>query len=131
MISNLETGNRMHVTKYGNTYTDQEWTEMQAYFKQEKANDDVISAKMAGLEKYLRHQLKEEGLSPKQSDTIVRLFRHSSWEKANIQFTSQERQAKLDNLWQRWGIAMDKVYNEAQNLVGNLEIKRLNIMERE
>lgn len=120
-----------HTTKWGNTYTDQEWQEMQEYFAQEKINDDIISAKMTGLEKYLRRQLKREGLDQKQSDTVVRLFRYGNYKEANIQFTGQKRQDKLDDLWQRWGVAMDKVYNEAQNLVDNLEIKRLNIMEKE
>lgn len=119
-----------HTTKYGNTYTDEEWAETQKYFKQEKANDDIISAKMNGLEKYLRRQLKEEGLDQKQSDIVVRLFRYGNYVEANIQFTSQKRQTKLDNLWQRWDVAITKVYSEAMNLTDELEIKRLNIMER-
>lgn len=120
-----------HTTKYGNTYTDEEWQEMQEYFAQEKANDDIISAKMTGLEKYLRRQLIQEGLTKQQINTVVRLFRYGNYKEANIQFTSQSRQDKLDNLWERWGVAMGKVYNEAQNLLSDLEIKRLNIMERE
>lgn len=122
-----------HITKYGNTYTDEEWTEMQDYFKQEKANDDIISAKMAGLEKYLRRQLKEDiGLTTKkQINTVVRLFRYDDYKEANIKFTSPERKAKLDNLQQRWDVAMSKVYSDAMNLADELEIKRLNIMEKE
>ncbi|MCK5611481.1 hypothetical protein KAR91_56950 [Candidatus Pacearchaeota archaeon] len=122
-----------HTTKYGNTYTDKEWTEMQDYYAQEKDNDDVISKKMLGLEKYLRRQLRENvGITTKQqANTVVRLFRYGEWEEANIQFSSQERQDKLNNLWQRWSTAMDKVSNEAQNLADDLEISRLKIMENE
>lgn len=87
-----------HTTKYGNTYTDQEWAEMQAYFREEKANDEAISAKMLGLEKFLRRQLREEGLDQKQEDTVARLFRYGNYEEANTQFTSKGRQATLQPL---------------------------------
>jgi hypothetical protein len=120
-----------HTTKYGNRYTDKEWAEMQAYFKAEKEKDDMISAKMNGLEKYLRRQLKEEGLSKRQEDTVTRLFRYGDYEEANIQFSSERRKAKLDGLWSRWNIAMSKLYDNAMQAEDDLEIKRLAIMEKE
>ncbi len=122
-----------HTTKYGNAYTDQEWAEMQAYFKAEKANDDKISTTMSGLEKYLRRQLREEGLGEKAENYVVRLFRYGDYPEAkvNLQFSSESRKTKLDDLWRRWDVAMSKVYSEAMADAGNLEVKRLNIMERE
>ena len=110
-----------HTTKYGNTYTDQEWREMQEYFAQERANDKAISSKINGMGKYLRRQLAEEGLNSQQIDTVVRLFRYGEYGDANIQFTSKSRQEKLDDLWDRWNVAMGKVYNEAMNLADGLE----------
>lgn len=118
-----------HTTRYGNTYTDKEWAEMQDYFKAEKAKDDTINTKLSGLEKFLRRQLKEEGLNKKQEDVVVRLFRHGNYKEANIQFSSPERQDKLNNLWKRWNVAMDTLYNDAMKMETNLETKRLEIME--
>ena len=120
----------MHTTKYGNKYTDQEWVEMQAYFKQEKANDEKISAQIEGLTKDLKLQLQEEGLGIEQVKTVVNLFRNASWVDANIQFTSQKRQDNLNDLWQRWDIAMSELYTEAMSQEGDLESMRLNIMEK-
>lgn len=118
-----------HTTKYGNTYTDKEWAEMQAYFKQEKENDQAIGAKIAGLENYLKRVLREEGLDARQIQVVVSLFKRFDWEEANIKFTSQSRQAKLNDLWLRWNAAMDKVYDEAISQGDKLENVRLKIME--
>lgn len=120
-----------HTTRYGNTYTDQEWTDMQAYYKQEKANDAAISAKIAGLEKYLYRMLSDEGLNSEQIQTVVNLFRNEGYETANIQWTKASRKATIDNLWKRWNTAMSKVYKETMSLEDDLETKRLAIMEKE
>lgn len=101
-----------HTTRYGNTYTDEEWKEVQENFKQEQVKDEAILIKIDGMEKYLRRQLKEEKLNQKQINIVAGLFVNHSWEEANIQCTSQERQAKLEDLWKRWNIATDNLYNK-------------------
>lgn len=120
-----------HTTRYGNRYTDEEWAETQAYFKQEKLNDDAISAKIIGVEKFLRRMLSEEGLNDEQAQTVVGLFRNDNYETANIQWTKESRKATIDNLWSRWNEAMSKIYNEAMNLEDALEVKKLAITEND
>jgi hypothetical protein len=118
-----------HTTKYGNTYTDQEWAEMKAYFKQQKANDDAIGAKIRGLEKFLRRMLVKEGLNGDQVQVVVNLFKNESYEEANIQWTSQGRKTIIDDLYSRWDKAMARLFEEAKNLENDLADKKTSIME--
>lgn len=101
-----------HTTRYGNTYTDEEWTEMQEYFKEQKSEENKETAKLDGITKYLKRQLKNEGLDRKQIKVVANLFRHFTYDEANIQWTSQDRKDKIDNLWQRWNIATENLYND-------------------
>lgn len=120
-----------HTTRHGNKYSDQEWADMQAYFKAEEVREEKVSAKKAGLTKHLRSQLKGEGLNQKQADYVVRLFRYGNWIEANVQFSSEGRKIKLNDLWRRWDVAMDKLYKEDLDLQDQSENIRLKIMEGE
>jgi hypothetical protein len=98
-----------HITKYGNTYTDQEWAEMQAGFKAQEEADNAIEAKIDGMIKYLIRQCIKFGFSEEQAQTIARLFRTAEYLEAEIQFSSPERQAFVEDMWARFDKAMSKL----------------------
>ena len=98
-----------HITKYGNYYTSEEWTETQAEFARQAAEEKKITDKIEGMEKYLRRQLKEEGLNQSQVNQVVSLFVNDRFADANIKFTSVSRQTKISDLWSRWNTAMNKL----------------------
>lgn len=98
-----------HTTKYGNKYSNQEWSQMQAGFKAQDEADDAIEAKVDGMIKYLVRQCVEFGLSDDVAQTIARLFRSGEWAEANIQFSSEKNQVFVDGMWTRFDKAMSKV----------------------
>jgi hypothetical protein len=99
----------MHTTKYGNTYTDEVWKEMQAGYKAEEERDNQIQAKIDGMIKYLKRQCKEFGLSESQASTIAYLFETGNFIEANIKFSSKKNEDFVNDLWQRWNAAMNKI----------------------
>ncbi len=98
-----------HTTAYGNTYSDEDWKEIKAGYAEEAARDKLVTDVIDKMENYLRRQLKEEGLNQSQINQVVSLFANDRFENANIKFTSVSRQTKVNNLWARWNIAMNKL----------------------
>jgi hypothetical protein len=96
-----------HTTKYGNRYSTKEWADIQTNFAQEEKETEDFFAKLEGMEKYLRRQLSEMGLSQNQINTLTSLFRDGSFWNANIKFSSEDREIKVNDLWNRWNTALN------------------------
>lgn len=98
-----------HTTAYGNTYSDEVWKEIKAGYAEEAARDKLVTEVIDKMENYLRRQLKEEGLNQSQANQVVGLFVNDRFTDADIKFTSTSRQEKINNLWERWNTAMNKL----------------------
>ena len=79
-----------HTTRYGNTYSNREWSEMQAGFKAQENKDNEIEAKIDKMINYLVRQCVEFGFSEGQAQTIANLFRTGQFLDANIKFSSEK-----------------------------------------
>lgn len=98
-----------HTTAYGNTYSNEVWEEIQARYAEEAARDKLVTDVIDKMENYLRRQLKEMGLNQNQIRQVARLFKYGEFEEANIEFSSAGRQEKINDLWSRWNVAMNKL----------------------
>jgi hypothetical protein len=98
-----------HTTKHGNTYTDQEWSDMQAGFKAQDEADDAIETKIDGMIRHLVSQCVKFGFSEGQAQTVAQLFRTAEYLEANIQFSSKKNWAFVEDMWVRFDKAMSKL----------------------
>lgn len=98
-----------HTTAYGNTYSDEDWEDIKAGYAEEATRDKLVTDVIDKMENYLRRQLKEEGLNQNQTNQVVRLFVNDQFTDTNIRFTSASRQEKINNLWERWNVAMSNL----------------------
>ncbi len=98
-----------HTTKFGNTYSNQEWSEMQTGFKAEENKDSEIEAKIDKMINYLVRQCKEFGFSEGQAQTIADLFRTGQFLDANIQFSSKKNQVFVEDMYSRFDKAMSNL----------------------
>ena len=98
-----------HTTRYGNTYSNQEWSKMQAGFKVQENKDNEIETKIDGMINYLVRQCVEFGFSEGQANTIANLFRTGQFLDANIQFSSEENQVFVQDMYARFDKAMRRI----------------------
>ncbi len=98
-----------HTTRYGNTYSNQEWLEMQAGFKAQENKDNETEATIDGMVNYLVRQCVEFGFSESQAQTIANLFRTGKFLDANIQFSSEANQIFVEDMYARFDKAMSRI----------------------
>ena len=102
-----------HITRYGNRYSDQEWKEVQEIFAEERKETEDWFATLDKMGNYLARQLRENGLSEKAVTNLVYSFKNFTFEEqlhdGKFQFSSQERENFIMDLWERWNKKMDEV----------------------
>ena len=95
----------MHATKYGTTYTDQEWAEKQAEFKIVDEN----SGKIQKMKKWAARQIDAKGLNGKYLATQM-VFIDEMIEAGRIK-ASEDVLVWLSDLGDRYLIACEKLEN--------------------
>ncbi len=98
-----------HTTKFGNTYSNQEWSEMKAGFKAQESKDNEIEAKIDKMINYLVRQCVEFGFGESQAQMIAGLFRSGKFLDANIQFSSEANQIFVQDMYARFDKAMRRI----------------------
>lgn len=98
-----------HTTKFGNTYSNREWSQMQTGFKAQQNKDNEIETKIDKMINYLVRQCKEFGFSEDQAQAIANLFRTGQFLDANIQFSSEANQIFVEDMYKRFDNAMSNL----------------------
>lgn len=86
-----------HTTKYGNTYTDQEWKTVQKMYKQEgdeaASYFDILHKSIAKAAKILHNQFSDVP----ESSWRMALNNEYEMNAKEIQFTSEEKQQRFND----------------------------------